>query len=112
MPHPRRNGFEGMTYNQLLAVRERIDQLLAEKKAEHLANVRAQVAKVAHESGFELRDLFGANSLRPGRKKVAPKYQDPKNPANTWTGRGRPPRWLAELLKSKGTKKEDFLIAA
>jgi DNA-binding protein H-NS len=37
------------------------------------------------------------------------KYRDPKNPSNTWTGRGRPPRWMAAAVKS-GSKRDDFLI--
>jgi DNA-binding protein H-NS len=35
-------------------------------------------------------------------KKVAPKYRDPANPANTWTGRGRMPQWV-QALNAAGT---------
>jgi DNA-binding protein H-NS len=50
-----------------------------------------------------------------GRRKskggsVAPKYRDPKNPENTWAGRGRTPRWMAAATKGGKAKKEDFLI--
>ncbi|MCX7269119.1 MAG: H-NS histone family protein [Burkholderiales bacterium] len=30
-------------------------------------------------------------------RKVAPKYRDPANPAQTWTGRGRTPAWVQAL---------------
>jgi len=43
--------------------------------------------------------------------KVAIKYQDPTNPANTWTGRGMKAGWLAKALKA-GAKLEDFRISA
>ena len=36
--------------------------------------------------------------------KVAPKYRNPANPKETWTGRGMQPRWLAALTK-KGKKR-------
>jgi DNA-binding protein H-NS len=42
--------------------------------------------------------------------KVAPKYRDPKNSANTWTGRGRMPRWLAAATKGSKAKVQDYLI--
>jgi DNA-binding protein H-NS len=42
--------------------------------------------------------------------KVAPKYRDPNNRANTWTGRGRMPRWMVAATKGGKAKKEDFLI--
>ncbi len=37
--------------------------------------------------------------------KIPVKFRDPDNPANTWTGRGRNPRWM------KGRPKEQFAIA-
>jgi len=41
--------------------------------------------------------------------KVLPKYRNPKNPAETWAGRGRQPRWLRAQLQS-GNKLDDFRI--
>jgi len=41
--------------------------------------------------------------------KVAPKYHNPANPSEVWSGRGMTPRWMAEYLK-QGKTKEDFLI--
>ena len=41
--------------------------------------------------------------------KVAPKYRNPQNPSETWTGRGRMPLWI-KTLTDKGAKREKFLI--
>ena len=30
--------------------------------------------------------------------KVEPKYRNPTNPLETWSGRGKMPRWVVELL--------------
>jgi DNA-binding protein H-NS len=62
---------------------------------------------MAKEHGFDIRDLFGKGSR--GKATVAVKYRDPKNPENTWTGRGRMPRWMSAATKT-GKKKHDFLI--
>jgi DNA-binding protein H-NS len=40
-------------------------------------------------------------------KKVAAKYRDDQG--NTWSGRGKTPRWL-RLAESNGAKRESFLI--
>jgi DNA-binding protein H-NS len=40
---------------------------------------------------------------------VVPKYRNPDDPDETWAGRGKRPRWLAEHLRS-GKKIEDFKI--
>ena len=64
--------------------------------------------------------LKGRAAKKPAAKKPARKsgalrpvpirYRDPET-GNTWTGRGKPPVWLAERMKS-GKAKEDYLIAA
>jgi DNA-binding protein H-NS len=41
--------------------------------------------------------------------KVLPKYRNPKNPSETWAGRGKQPRWLKAQLRS-GKKLDDFRI--
>lgn len=40
---------------------------------------------------------------------VLPKYQNPKNPSETWSGRGKQPRWLKAQLRA-GKKLDDLLI--
>jgi hypothetical protein len=41
--------------------------------------------------------------------RVAPKCQNPENPAETWAGRGLKPRWLTAAIKG-GKELDDFLI--
>ena len=41
---------------------------------------------------------------------VRPKYRNPNRPSETWTGRGKQPRWLVAQLKS-GKRIDDFRIA-
>jgi DNA-binding protein H-NS len=43
------------------------------------------------------------------KKKVEPRYRNPANVEETWTGRGKQPRWLAAQLAA-GKQLEDFLI--
>lgn len=56
--------------------------------------------------------LGGKAAAKPSKlagKKVAPKYRNPANKSETWTGRGRQPKWVAAALKS-GKKIEDLAI--
>jgi len=41
--------------------------------------------------------------------KVAPKYRNPANPEEVWSGRGMAPRWMAAYL-AQGKSKDEFLI--
>jgi DNA-binding protein H-NS len=41
--------------------------------------------------------------------RVPPKYRNPDDPAETWAGRGKCPRWLAKQLAS-GRRMDEFRI--
>ena len=90
-----------------------------------IATVRSKITKFAKAEGYTLDELFGTTSAKatkktakaagakPARKlgKVAPKYRNPANTKETWSGRGMQPRWLAEQVK-RGKSAADFLISA
>lgn len=92
-------------------------------KRKPIAAVRKKVAALAKSEGYSIAELFGtgrkvATAPKPKRAakktrkplgKVAPKYRNPANAAETWAGRGQQPRWLAAET-AKGRKLEDFLI--
>jgi DNA-binding protein H-NS len=54
----------------------------------------------------------GDKVIKARRKypRVLPKYRNPKIPSETWSGRGKQPRWLAAALKT-GRKINDFKIS-
>jgi DNA-binding protein H-NS len=99
-----------------------------EKRAP-LATVRKKLTKMAVAEGYTLMELFGlpaagrsptkvAGPAAPRRgstrrstagTKVAPKYRNPANPAETWSGRGKHPKWMTTAMAG-GKKPEDFLI--
>jgi len=100
------NGLEKMSFAELAEMEAQIERLKSEKQNAERNALRQRLVDVAKEHGFDIDDLFGK-----GRKgSVAVKYRDPKNPENTWTGRGRMPRWMAAATKGGKSKKEDFLI--
>jgi DNA-binding protein H-NS len=114
----------GLSAKQLGALiqQARKQQAVVAKRAP-IAKVRAKLTKLAKAEGYTVEELFGAAAPARGRKaatkaspkagrklgKVAPKYRNPDNAKDTWTGRGRQPRWMAELVAA-GKKVEDFLI--
>src|SRR5215468_3548747 len=98
------NGLEDMSFSELAQMETRIARLKIEKQNAERSELRQRIVAMAKEHGFEISDLFGK-----GRKgSVAVKYRDPKNPENTWTGRGRMPRWLVAATKGGKAKREDF----
>jgi DNA-binding protein H-NS len=100
------NGLDKLTYAELAELRNRVDVLMAQKRNSERADLRDKVTAMLKDHGLTPQDIFG--KARKGG--VAIKYRDPKNPDNTWTGRGRMPRWMAAATKGNKAKKEDFLI--
>lgn len=105
----------------LIARANKRKKLLAKRKP--AAQVKAAVAKLLKSAGWTFEELYGksagggsATPKKPRKAaakrsagKVPPKYRNPANEKETWTGRGRPPRWLAAELAA-GRKLEEFLI--
>ena len=90
-----------MTVEALLDLRERVDGLLSERRAE----LEQQLERMGAGVGGG-RVVRGGGSALKGRK-VEPKYRGPSG--DTWAGRGAKPKWLVDAIKG-GRKLEDFLI--
>jgi DNA-binding protein H-NS len=106
----RPSNLDKMTYAQLAEMETKIARMKAEKQETERAAVRQQVTDLARKAGFDIHELFGNGRRAKGKGSVAIKYRDPKNPSNTWTGRGRMPRWMAAATKGGKVGKEDFLL--
>jgi DNA-binding protein H-NS len=106
--------------NQLAAIRKQREML--DKKEQALKSkshdkVLATIVALAKEAGLTAADITKALSAgKPAKtgkapkaakkgalagKKVAPKYRNPANPEQTWTGRGVSPTWV-QALKAAG----------
>src|SRR5215470_9813170 len=99
---------KSMSIDALVGLRGRIDAVLSTKVADERRSLESELVKL---SRVEMGGGRSKAALGRGvRGKVAPKYRNPDNPAETWAGRGLKPRWLAAALKS-GKKLDDFSIA-
>jgi DNA-binding protein H-NS len=98
-----------MSYAELVAMKAQVESVMAEKQLSEKAELKQKLANLAQKGGFSLDELMG--KARKATGKVAIKYRDPKNASNTWTGRGRMPRWMTAATKGGKAKKEDFLIS-
>jgi DNA-binding protein H-NS len=106
----RSKNLENMSYAELAKMQADIERVKIEKQNSERASVKQKLIDMAKAAGFELQELFGGAG-RGKRGKVAAKYRDPNDTANTWTGRGRMPRWMTAATKGGKAKKEDFLIS-
>ena len=83
-------------YKDLLKQREELEAKIAEARNAEVASAIAQVRQLVLDYSLTERDVFGGVRTSSAKgSTVAPKYKDPVTGA-TWTGRGKPPRWIAD----------------
>jgi DNA-binding protein H-NS len=106
----RPKSLENMSFAELSKMQASIERMKLEKQNAERAAVREKIVNIAKEHGFDIYELLGRKGSGRGKRgKVAVKYRD--NAGNTWTGRGRMPRWMVTATKGGKAKREDFLIA-
>jgi DNA-binding protein H-NS len=77
-----------------------IGQELQRRVREEREQARARIHALAADAGIPLDALM---------QKGLPRYRNPADSGQTWTGRGRQPRWIAEALAS-GRSLDEFKI--
>ena len=94
-------------------LQEQIEALQAKQqivKNEAKEETRAEIAKLLEKSGFSFDELYDCKGkVSKKRAPAVPKFRNPDDPAKTWSGRGRKPRWLQERLEN-GEELEKFAI--
>ncbi|MFO1139429.1 MAG: H-NS histone family protein [Paracoccus sp. (in: a-proteobacteria)] len=86
---------DAMSLRELRDLKNKVDRAISTFEDRRKREALAAAETAAREFGFNLADLTVAKATRG---KVAPKYANPQDPTQTWTGRGRKPRWVQDAL--------------
>lgn len=89
---------------------------IRKREAQEKKAILNEVRELAKARGYALEDLVGTGAASAAEGTVAkrtipPKYRHPKDPSLTWTGRGRKPAWLVQLLEA-GASLTEVAIAS
>jgi DNA-binding protein H-NS len=105
-----------MPLEELWRLYERLAKVLADKIAVEKRNLEGRLAKlgrvtIVREIGSHLPPSFSLKDRGPRRKypKVLPKYCNPLDPSQKWSGRGKRPKWVIAALEA-GKSLDDLKI--
>lgn len=99
-----------LSYAELQKMIEDVQQQIAVKRVEEIKVLADAYAKKTLAAGFTIREAIDAlKPYLPKKDAGVVKYRDPANMDNTWSGKGRVPRWLQAYLDA-GQQKEAFLV--
>lgn len=99
---------DSLSLKELRDLRSKVERSITSYEERKRKEAIAAAEEAAREHGFSLNELTGAKAGRRTQK-IAAKYANPADASETWTGRGRRPRWVQEALDS-GRSLEDLAI--
>ena len=100
---------EALTLGELKKMQKDVAKAISTFEDRQRAEARAKVEALARDLGYSVAELVGTDT-KSSRAPVAAKYRHPENPALTWSGRGRKPRWFVEAMEA-GKTASDLAIS-
>ena len=100
---------ENLSLKELRQLQKDVDAAITDFKDREKRKALAEVEAFARERGLQPNDLASLLGRRGKRTVGAPKYVNPADPSQTWTGRGRKPGWITEALAA-GKTLDDMAI--
>lgn len=92
------------TYQEYQQQIAQMHALAEQARSAELPAVKQQIAALMTQYGLSLADLAQPGEAGATRRPVRVRYRDSAS-GKTWSGQGRPPRWL------QGKDRSQFLVA-
>ena len=96
-----------------------IEKEIKSRQQDEVKKAREQILAIAQDMGVPVAALIKVNGAKAdggngggksgGAQQGQARYRNPADGSQTWTGRGRQPKWIAEALAG-GKSLDDFRI--
>jgi DNA-binding protein H-NS len=100
---------DDLSLKELKDLQAKVSKAISTFEDRKKKNALAELEEKARAMGVSLAELTGAVTKIRRRAPATPKYANPADTSETWSGRGRKPRWFAAALKA-GKSPEDLSI--
>lgn len=96
--------FDNFTLEELLDLLEDVQKVVAKRREQHHSETVEKIRQLAQAAGVFVTIDTQEHIVMP------PKYVNPNNSKDTWSGRGRQPLWFRDAIAA-GYSLESLLIA-
>ena len=86
---------DALSLSELRDLRNKVERAITSYEDRRRKEALVAIESAAREHGFTLAELTG---VKIAKSKVAAKYANPEDNSQTWSGRGRKPRWVQDYL--------------
>lgn len=100
-----------LNLNELKQLQVDIENEIKDRQKQEVKNAREQILSIAQSLGLSVEELV-RNAEKKSKSKAAEvraQYHNPTDEHQTWSGRGRQPKWIVKAL-AEGKKLDDFRI--
>jgi len=101
---------KGLSRAQLDELTKRIEARKSELGHERISKAKEKILAILKAEKLTIAEIFGTKATgKVKRASPRPKYRNPADHSQTWSGRGKRPRWFNAAL-SAGKKEKDLLV--
>ncbi|MQY42319.1 H-NS histone family protein [Epibacterium sp. SM1969] len=87
-----------MSRAELIELRSNLDDAIKSAEERERSEALRAAEEAAAKFGFSLEEIAATARSNAKKGKAVPKYRNPNNPEETWSGRGRKPQWVHAAL--------------
>jgi len=99
---------DGLSVADLKKLQSRVARAIVSYENRQKRKALVEIEDVAKKLGYSLAELTDQITARK-RAPATPKYMNPADRSQTWSGRGRRPRWFEAALEA-GKSPDDMRI--
>ncbi|EYD74953.1 DNA-binding protein, H-NS family [Rubellimicrobium mesophilum DSM 19309] len=105
---------ESMSRDELMKLRASLDKAISTAGERDRRNALKAAEDAVRQHGFTLAEIAdmapkGGRGMRHAKSSGAAQYRNPDNLEQTWSGRGRRPRWIHEA-EAAGRSLEELRV--
>jgi DNA-binding protein H-NS len=106
---------DAMSIDEMWQLHEHISSVLSIRLTSAKHELEKRLAELRHEKRMRQSEGVGSKTKDVSRERrkyprVFAKYRNPQEPTETWSGRGKQPRWLTAALET-GRTIDEFAIS-
>lgn len=91
---------------ELLKIQSDVEKAIRKLNKSEMKEAKKAAERAAAEFGFSLAEITSNSSKGATNSVSAPKFANPEDPTQTWSGRGRQPQWYKKAISDGKTPEE------
>ncbi len=102
---------EAYSVEELQLLMEKAQKEIDQKEKFRIQEVRSEMQRMASALGMTPEAIleFDSRKKKPAKTASKVKFQNPNDPSQTWSGRGKRPRWLQGAIE-QGAELSQFAV--